>query len=285
MSVRALYLAVGAAWGIVLGGLVGLAIFVFALGVGGRYVFGNGGWPEFTDWALPAFAVFIGILTFALCVAAGRYVAGRAGSSTAAQHRTRRIGFGMLGLAAAALVGIAVMSVIGVEQKVADEDRREAQAVAFASLSAARHTIDRIDFFGWNADTGSIGIVMRGNRAGDYHISWQVTEPTDGQRLAEGREMVSLGPGRRTVVIPVARDGLIEAYREKVLKGAGGVVVDQPFLLTATVEPALSPKENAVLPPREIQNMAMGRSSLRSNAGVDLPMTFQVPAAPTVQTD
>jgi len=189
------------------------------------------------------------------------------------------------GLLVAALVGIVAISLVGLEQEVAEEERGGAQETAFASFAAGQHTIDRIEFFGWNADAGSAGIVMRGNRAGDYHISWTVTESTHGQVLAEGREMVSLGPGRRTVVIPLARDGLIEAYREKLVKGAGGVIVDEAFRLAATLEPALSPDESAVLPPREIQNLAIGRSSLRSVAGIDLPMSFQLPAGPAIQTD
>jgi len=189
------------------------------------------------------------------------------------------------GLLAAVLVGIAVVSLVGVDQEVSDREQRETQGAAFADLAATLHTIDRIEFFGWNANVGSAGIVMRGNRSGDYRISWQVTEPTSGHVLVAGRKVVSLGPGRRTVVISLARDGLIEAYRESVLKEAGRGVIDEVFRLAATVELVPSPEESAALPPLEIQNLAIGQSSLRSVAGTDLPVSFQLPVAPAVQTD
>lgn len=196
-----------------------------------------------------------------------------------------------LAVGVAVSVAIVVIFLVGIERQGADQEQGEAREAAFARLSADRHTIDRIEFFGWNADSGSAGVVMRGNRSGDYHISWQVTEPTYGQVLAQGREMVSLGPGRRTVVIGLERGVLIAAYREKVLRGTGGaggtgsVTVDEAFRLAATVEPVLSSEESAALPPREVQNLALGQSSLRSDVGVDVRFSFQLPAAPTVQTD
>ena len=201
------------------------------------------------------------------------------------KRRVWLIGFSLLGLSAAILIGIAVISLTSKEQIVTTQDQRDAQVAAFADLTKAHHTIDRIEFFGWNAETGSAGIIMRGNRSGDYHLAWQITEPASGQVLAEGSELVSLGPGRRTVVISLARDGLIEAYREKVLKSAAGAAVDALFRLAATVEPALSPEEKATLPPTEIQNLAAGQSSLRSDVGTDFPMSFKLPDAPSIQTD
>gem|GEM_PF-4327794 len=188
-------------------------------------------------------------------------------------------------LGAAVSAAVIVIFLAGTERQATDQERDKAREAAFARLSADRHTIDRIEFFGWNADSGSAGIVIRGNRGSDYHISWQVTEPTNGQVLAQGREMVSLGPGRRTVVIGLKRGAIIAAYREKVLKDAGGVKVDEAFHLAATAEPALNPEESAALPPREVQNLAIGQSSLRSGVGIDLHFSFQLPAAPAVRTD
>lgn len=262
MTNRALFLAVGAAWGVLLGGLVG--------------------------WALPAFASFAGFIAFTMCVAAGWVYGGRVGSPTADRRRTRRTGFGLLGLWAVTGAAIVAVSPVGFERQVASPEQGKARAAAFASLSAANHTIERIDFFGWNADWGSAGIVMRGSRNGDYHISWQVTEPTDGQVLAKGRKTVALGPGRRTMVIGFERGVLSAAYREKVhgaTGGTGSVKIDETFRFAATVEPVLSPEERAAMPPREVQNLELGQSSLRSGDGVDVPISFQLPAAPTTQTD
>ena len=126
---------------------------------------------------------------------------------------------------------------------------------------------------------------MRGNRGGDYILSWQATEPASGQVLAQGRKTVSLGPGRRTVVVGLERGVLIAAYREKVLKGAGSTTVGEVLRITATVVPVPSPEESAALPPREVQNLATGQSALRSDFSVDLGFSFQLPVAPAVQTD
>ena len=192
----------------------------------------------------------------------------------------------LIATGAATLVVIAAIFFVGVERQAVDQDQGEAREAVFTSLSASRHIIDRIEFFGWNADSGSAGIVMRGSRRGDYNISWRLIEPTSGQVLAEGRKMVSLGPGRRTEVIGLERGAIIAAYREKVLGGAGGdVVVDEAFRLAATVEPALSPEESAALPPREVQNLVVGQSSLRSDVGIDVRFSFQLPATPAIQTD
>lgn len=191
----------------------------------------------------------------------------------------------LFAVGAAALVAVAAVFFVGIDRQAVNQDQGEARTAAFARLSTDRHTIDRIEFFGWNADSGSAGIVMRGNRNGDYQISWRMIDPTTGQALVEGRKMVSLGPGRRTVVIGLARGTLVSTYREKVLGGAGGVAVDEAFRLAATVEPALSPEESAALPPDEVQNLALGQSSLRSDAGVDVRLSFQLPTAPAAQTD
>ena len=201
------------------------------------------------------------------------------------KRRIKLIGFSLLGLAVAVLVGIAAIFLTNNDQVITAQEQHDAREAAFANLTKAHHTIDRIEFFGWNDEMGSAGVVMRGNRDGAYHIAWQVTEPASGQILAQGRETVSLGPGRRTVVIPLARDSLIEAYREKVLNGADEIVADVNFRLAATVEPALNPEESATLPPLEVQNLALGQSSLRSDVGIDLPVSFQVYDTPAIQTD
>jgi len=197
----------------------------------------------------------------------------------------RRTADGLLGLLLAIFAALAAMYLIDRDEQVSGLELSKNQQAAFANITATRHTIDRIEFFGWNADSGSAGIVIRGNRAGGYRITWQVTEASHGQILAEGVTTVTFGPGRRTVVIPLARDEIVEAYRDKVLKGAGGIRVDETFRLAATLEPVLSAEEITVLPPGEVRKLANGRSALRSDVGVDLPMSFQVPDDPAVQTD
>lgn len=284
LSTRALFLAAGAVWGIILGGLIGSAAAVFVFGADAPASVGGGSWPQGARWARPAFAALAGLLAVALCVAAGGYYAARTGASAAGRRRARRTGYGLLGLGAVTFAGMVAISLLGAERQVAGYDRGDARDTAFARLSADRHTIDRIEFFGWNADSGSAGIVTRGKRTGVYQILWQVTDPTSGQVLAKGRETASLGPGRRTVVIDFKRSALIGAYRDKVLTGAGGVVAATAFRLTATVEPALSPADRAALPPRAIENLATGQSPLRSEAGVDLPVSFRLPVVPSFQT-
>jgi hypothetical protein len=285
MNIRRPYLAAGVSWGALLGILVGLAANVFVFGAGWPDLIGGDTEPVPTGRGLPVSAILTGLVTFAACTAAGWVAGGRAEASGVDRRRARRFGLGLLGLwAVAALVLVGVV-IVGVEQEEIDQQTAAAQENAFSRLYAQRHTVTRIDFFGWNAERGSAGIVLHGNRSGDYQIGWRVTETKSGQVLAEGRQAVTLELGRRIVVIPLDRSSLITAYRKSVLPGAAGEVVDGVFRLTATVEPVPSPAERSTLPPQELQTLSIGQSTLRSTGFVDMPVSFPLSAAPTASTD
>ena len=285
MSIRTIYLAAGAAWGALLGTLIGLAAYVFVFGAGWHDLFDGDSGPVATERVLPVLATLTGLVTLAAGVAAGWYTGGRLVAAGVDHRRARRAGLGLLGLWAVTAISLVGVAIVGVEQEVADQATAAAQETAFSRLYAERHTIDRIDFFGWNAENGSAGIVLRGNRSGDYQVDWQLTEPKSGQVLAEGREMVTLMLGRRIVVIHLDQASLIAAYPETVLPGKSGAVVDAVFRLTATAEPVPSPAERASLPPQELQALTIGQSTLRSTGKMDVPLSFSLSAAPAANTE
>lgn len=285
MSIRTIYLAAGAAWGALLGALVGLAAYVFVFGAGWHDLLDGDRGPVVTERVLPVLAILTGLVTLAACVAAGWYTGGRLVEAGVDHRRARRAGLGLLGVWAVTATSLVGVAIVGVEQEAADQATAAAQETAFSRLYAERHTIDRIDFFGWNAEDGSAGIVLRGNRSGDYQVGWQVTESNSGRVLAEGRQTVTLALGRRIVVIQINKASLITAYRETALPGKGGVVVDAVFRLTATAEPVPSPAERTSLPPQELQTLSIGQSTLRSTGKVDVPLSFSLSAAPAANTD
>jgi len=285
MSLRALYLAVGAAWGVLLGTLVGLAAYVFVFGGGWLHIVDVDAGTATSGWIQPVLAILAGLVTVAACAAAGWVAGGKVAASRVGRRWARRAGLGLLGLWAVAASGLVGVAIVGVEREAADQQTAAVQETAFSRLYAERHTIDRIDFFGWNAENGSAGIVLRGNRSGDYQIEWQVIEPNSGHVLAEGRETVTLELGRRVVVINLDRANLITAYRETVPPEATGAVFDGVFRLTATIEPVPSPAERASLPAQELQTLAIGQSTLRSTGAVDVPVSFRMSAVPAATTD
>jgi len=183
-------------------------------------------------------------------------------------------------LVVAALFGIEWQATTRPEVKVV-----AAENPAFQRLLAERHTIERIDFFGWNAETGTVGVTVRGVRSGPYRFTWEIAEPTHGRMLDSGGRTVTLDPGRRTIIIVLDLGRLAAAYREMVPTGASGGLVKETLRLTASLEPEPSATERDALPPGELQDLASGHSALRDAGASTVPAALQIPSEPAHSTD
>ena len=128
-------------------------------------------------------------------------------------------------------------------------------------------------------------MVVRGSRRGTYRFDWEIADSTDGRTLDSGGETLPLEPGRRTIIIQLDLGRLAAAYRTQVPTGAGGGLIKEMLRLTASLEPVPSPTERAALPPRELQDLAAGRSPLRDVRDGTVPASFQVPSVPPPGTD
>lgn len=155
----------------------------------------------------------------------------------------------------------------------------------FQRLLAERHTIERVEFFGWNADSGTVGVTVRGTRRGAYKFAWEITGSAKDLALESGGRTVTLDPGRRTIVIAFDLGRLAAAYREMGLFAAGAGPVTETLRLTASLEPVPGPTERAVLSPSELQDLGTGHSSLRHVGVGAVPATLHIPSEPTQSTD
>jgi hypothetical protein len=271
VSARALFIIVGAAWGLLLAVAGGFVAHVTTTG------------PSDLGFAL---AIGLAMLVGG---AIGGWRYGRIGGAGmgARLPRARRSGYRLLGLWAVVAAALLVALIVDTEWRATERQAVEAAAqdAAFQRLLADRHRIERIDFFGWNADSGTAGVIVRGVRDGTYQFAWEITEPTYGRTLDSGEETLTLEPGRRTIIIGLEMGRLAAAYREKVLTGAGGVLIQETLHLSAHLTPVPDPAEQEILPPAELQDLIDGRSPLRDVGTGTVAVSFQIPPVPEQTTD
>ena len=71
MKSSLIYALVGAAWGLVLGVVAGLAVTPFAAGVAWLWRFGDDPWPQAVSWAGPLIGAGAGFVVFVMCLVIG----------------------------------------------------------------------------------------------------------------------------------------------------------------------------------------------------------------------
>lgn len=187
-------------------------------------------------------------------------------------------------IAALALVGAALFVAVPWPSTRQSVDVATSDA-GFQRLLADRHTIERVEFFGWNAESGTVGVTVRGIRRGTYKFAWEITESGNGLALESGGRTVTLDPGRRTIVIAFDLGRLVAAYRELGLFGGRVGPITETLRLIASLEPVPGPAERAALSPGELQDLDTGHSSLRHVGTGAVPATLRVPAEPPQNTD
>jgi hypothetical protein len=85
---------------------------------------------------------------------------------------------------------------------------------------------------------------------------------------------MELRPGDREITLVLETPLVARRYRERVLAGRGGVLVENELPLLVALQPLLSPEELASLPGRERHNLEIGASTLRVELERGVPFRF-----------
>lgn len=115
---------------------------------------------------------------------------------------------------------------------------------------------------------------LSGERPGRYRLEWQVLDGNYKRTLLSGSEMLDL-PGPRSFSTSFSRRDLEQAYRDKVLAGRGGAMVDEDFTFELALVPDLDQAELERLP-RRIAALGPDRE-LAASGSASFPVRFVIP--------
>jgi hypothetical protein len=278
LSLRRLYALVGAAWGLLLGAGAAFGMVAFALGASWLFLFGDDPWPEAVGPVVFGVGLLAGLLVLALGVWAGHRLGSRYESAPReAQDVARRRGVTLLwgwGATVAALVALSTISALryNSERETAAEQERQ-----FTALVQVRHRIGSVKA---TTDVGGgtrvATIYLRGDRAGAYRLDWTLDERTYRTVLDEGSRQLSLPEGEESVELRFDLATLRERYRDRVLSGEGGVLVEEDFQLHLMLTPQLTEAERRSIPGREVHNLELGDSQLIAEVVGAVPVRFVI---------
>jgi hypothetical protein len=113
-------------------------------------------------------------------------------------------------------------------------------------------------------------------QSGSADLASHPHQPDKPVALATGERIIRLQPRARAVDIAFTLDELARSYKGKVLNGAGGILVDEPFQLEVSPMPVLSESERQELPPGERPRLATGDTSLRADMSTEFPVRFMI---------
>ncbi len=274
MRVRTLYALAGASWGSVLGALAAVPAVFYALGFSWLFVFGDDPWPESSGQVILVAGTAVFLAVFALLFGIG-YRRGRrleaSGAGTAEIRRGAWLVAGSFALGLG-LVGAVVLKA-GADDRAASI--RAEQNAAFRELLNRRHEITD-----WLSDAReesvAVHLILWGSRGGRYRLSWVLSDGLYGKELLRDSTDLALRPGERDISFVLETPLVARRYRERVLQGRGGVLVENDLPLLVTLEPLLSPEEQARLPSSERHNLEIGVSTLRFEMERGVPFRFMV---------
>jgi hypothetical protein len=272
VRVRALYTLAGASWGLVLGVLTAVAAVSYALGFSWLFLFGDDPWPESSGWFILAVGIAVFIAVFGLFLGIGYRWGRRLEARGAGAPEIRRGAWLIAGSIALALGTLGAVAL-----KAVADDRaaavRAAQDEAFDDLLIRRHEIT--DWLSEGREESvAVRLLLSGSRAGRYRLSWVLSDGLYGEELVRDSTDLELLPGDRDMTLVLETPLVARRYRERVLVGRGGVLVENDLPLLVTLEPLLSPQELASLPSRERHNLEIGASTLRVEVEKGVPFRF-----------
>lgn len=283
MRLRVLYALVGLAWGLVLAAPTAIWTGAMAAGVSWLLLFGDSPWPDRAAAAIMALAVVAGLAVAAIGAMSGYFLGRRqelrqqtAGDPGAARKRGYLAG-GAAIVAAGILAGLALSGARDEGQRREATDQR---AAAFARLAQSRHQIITIDVTGpGGGGFHEVKIRTVGDRPGQYQLKWRVTEQAYKKVLLQGADVIALDRGEQAMTFSFAAEQLQRNYRRLVLdshSSGGGVLVEEEFMVHATLQPVLTPEEFNALPADEKQNLSLGQSPLIHTESVPFPVRFMI---------
>jgi hypothetical protein len=144
------------------------------------------------------------------------------------------------GATVAVLVALSTISALRYESERATAAEHERR---FTALVEARHRIESVEAAADPPATRVATILLRGDREGAYRLDWALDERTYRTVLDQGTRQLSLPGGDGSVELRFDLATLRERYRDRVLSGAGGVLVEEDFRLHLTLTPQLTEAE------------------------------------------
>ena len=277
LKTRTIWMLAGLAWGLLVGLAVSLQTAAFLFGVGWLFIFGDNPWPAAVGPVVLSMSIAAGLVPAFLLGWIGRRLGIAFESESRQRLRARRRGWTVLAVAVGGAV-LGVSAVVG--GSLSERAERADQGAALrqlASLTAAVHRIDAASVVVTGSDPDVwLRIPIDGERDGAYVFEWAIVETLYDTDLDRGTRHLELtaGPVVESIPIDVAR--LRDVYREAVLQGQSGVLVDEDFEVRLRLRPELRPKESARLPDIAVRNLSLGQSELISEATVPVPVRFEI---------
>ncbi len=268
-----------AVWGLLLGGLAAWSVMAMAAGVSWLFLFGDDPWPAALDWVIPSIglavllAVSIGCMAFGLRAARALT---RAGPDRVRRQRRTALGLLVLGsLLGLALAGAAAARIA--EQESARETAAQ-QARWFEDLDRGRQRLDGIEVVRAPRPMSyDMTVTTLGADGGVYRLAWSLRSGAYGAILAEGVAALTLSPGKNNPTLAIDARSIVERYHEVALGGRDvNVEVAESFRIEVTLTPQLSETDRARLPAHEVQNLAIGQSSLNDRTTTEFAMQFRI---------
>jgi len=193
-------------------------------------------------------------------------------SETRQRLRARRRGWAVGG----AVLGVSAVVGGSLGDRADRADRRAADR-QLAAIVAKVHRIDAsaASVTGTEPDR-RLQIPIDGERIGAYTLEWAIVETLHNTDLDAGTRRLELTEESVVETIPIDVSRLREVYRETVLQGRGGALVEEDFEARLRLRPELSSDEAARLPDMAVRNLALGQSDLLSDAIIPVPVRFEI---------
>lgn len=276
MTTRALMTAAGFIWGATLGIAAAVLAMGIAAGFAWIFMFGDDPWPEWANWAIVGFGIAVGLVVFLICMALARMVARRYDKRQATEKKR-----GSAVATVLILLGLAVAATYvwqGYEREQALQQQAEIRDAAEAYRSTLAGEVHRItelsvDWPGYGAD-GAARLWLDGRRAGGYALRWQVRDRLYKEPLVSGERIMVLQGGSARLDVAISSSELVDGYRSLLSRQDANLMVDEPFVFEATLEPVLDEAERAALPEHEANNLRQGWSTLIDRARAEFPVRF-----------
>lgn len=282
VSLRSLYTLAGAAWGVVLGAPAATMVSGYLLAAAWLFLFGDDPWPAHS-WLVLLPGPIVGIAILLGATALGRWFGSRAELLEAGPERGAMRQRAMVLLGLAVLVGLLEVAAVFALERGQRQERAEAAALDenFTRLVETRHAVAsvRAQSTAWDDDRAAeltMAISLAGSRAGDYRISWELTETLHDTPLLVGERRLTLIAGDTVIYVPIDIRMIRDRYRSEVLSGRGGVLVETEWPFKARLRPLLSRAEAEELSRSERQNLRLGYSALLSEGEAPVPVHFRI---------
>jgi hypothetical protein len=278
MNLRHWYATAGLSWSLLLGPMVALGIFAACAGFAWIFLFGDDPWPPASEWMLPLPGLLGGLVTAIVLVRKGLgYGKARESVPGVALAAERRRAIILASVPLLLLLAIGSGAWIQARSYAEAMSAATAREAAYIDWAAKVHRISDVAVQPRADEIFRAMIKFSGERDGAYHLSWRVVAASSPAVLLTGDSELQLHRGSDDLVVRFPLYALQQRYQAAVLDGRGGVLVDQAFRLEVLLDPVLTERENADLPPGERRRLELDESPVRSSKTALFPVRFTIP--------